>query len=246
MQDEPVAMLAPDKLTVPEPATAVGVPPQVLFRLLGVATTIPAGRVSENATPVSATAFAAGLVMVKLRVETPLTAMVVGLKALAMEGGATTSMEADAVPPVPPSVEVISPVVLLCVPGAMPTTFTENVHEAEAASVAPDRFTTENPETVPVVTVPVQVLVRPFGVAILRPTGSVSPKPMPLSDVLVLGFWTVKVSVVPPLSGMLAAPNALIRTGGAVTVIDALDVLPTPLSVALTVTLLFLTPDVVP
>jgi hypothetical protein len=213
---------------------------------LGVATTIPAGRVSEKATPVSATAFAAGFVMVKVSVETPLTAISVGLNALAIEGGATTSMEADAVPPVPPSVEVIDPVVLFCVPGAMPTTFTENVHEAEAASVAPDRLTVENPETDPVEAAPVQVLVRPLGVATLRPAGSVSPKPMPLRDVLGFEFWTVKVSVVLPFSGMLAAPNALISVGGAAIVIDALDVLPTPLSVALTVTLLFLTPELVP
>lgn len=43
--------LAPDKLTDDEPSTAVAVPPQVLFRLPGVATTKPAGRLSVNATP---------------------------------------------------------------------------------------------------------------------------------------------------------------------------------------------------
>ena len=182
---------------MPDPATAVGVPPHVPPRLLGVATTIPDGSVSEKATPVSATAFAAGLVKVKVSVETPFTAMIVGLKALAMEGGATTSMEADAVPPVPPSVEVIAPVVLFCVPGAMPTTFTEKLQELDAARVPPERFTTENPETVPVVMVPApHEPVSPFGVATLRPAGSVSPNPIPLSDELALGFWTVNVSVV--------------------------------------------------
>src|SRR5258708_29379522 len=50
------AMVPPDRLADPEPATAVAVPPQVLLRLLGGATTKPAGRVSVNATPFNATA----------------------------------------------------------------------------------------------------------------------------------------------------------------------------------------------
>ena len=45
---------------------------------------------------------------------------------------------------------------------------------------------------------------------------------------------------------MLAAPNALIMTGGATTVIEALEVLPVPPSVEVTWTLLFFTPAVVP
>ena len=56
----------------------------------------------------------------------------------------------------------------------------------------------------------------------------------------------VKVKLVAPFSGMLAAPNALMITGGATTVTLALDVFPVPAVVALTVTLLFLTPAVVP
>lgn len=44
----------------------------------------------------------------------------------------------------------------------------------------------------------------------------------------------VKVSEVEPFSGMLAAPNALIMTGGPFTVMDAFDVLPGPPSVDVT------------
>jgi hypothetical protein len=47
------AILAPDKLTEEEPATAVATPPHVLLRLFGVATTGPAGRLSVKATPLS-------------------------------------------------------------------------------------------------------------------------------------------------------------------------------------------------
>src|SRR5437762_8164486 len=56
----------------------------------------------------------------------------------------------------------------------------------------------------------------------------------------------VKVSEVEPLSGMEAAPNALMMTGGATTVILVFEVLPVPPSVEVTVTLLFLTPAVKP
>ena len=56
----------------------------------------------------------------------------------------------------------------------------------------------------------------------------------------------VKLSEVEPFSGMLAAPNALMITGGATTVIEALEVLPVPPSVEVTWTLLFFTPAVVP
>jgi len=45
---------------------------------------------------------------------------------------------------------------------------------------------------------------------------------------------------------MLAAPNALIITGGEFTVIEALEVFPAPPSVEVTVTLLFFTPAVAP
>src|SRR5712671_6070695 len=56
----------------------------------------------------------------------------------------------------------------------------------------------------------------------------------------------VKVKLVEPFSGMLAAPNALMITGGAATVMLAFDVFPVPPSVEVTCTLLFFTPAVVP
>lgn len=56
----------------------------------------------------------------------------------------------------------------------------------------------------------------------------------------------VKLSEVEPLSGMLAAPNALVMVGGPTTLTLALDVFPAPPLVELTLTLLFFTPAVVP
>src|SRR5262249_17722922 len=86
----------------------------------------------------------------------------------------------------------------------------------------------------------------PFGVETTRPAGSASVKPMPLSAAVVLLFCTVNCRLVEPFNGMLAAPNALISTGGPTTVTEAFEVLPRPLWVAVTVTLLFLTPALVP
>src|SRR5262249_22099022 len=125
---------------LPDPAVAVKVPPLQLPRApLGVATTRLAGRVSVKATPVSATVLAPGLVMVKVRVETLLGVITVGLNALVIDGGATTTMLAEAVPPVsgrnvpvPSSkVAVTWLVVLFLVPAVVPVTLSETVHELE-------------------------------------------------------------------------------------------------------------------
>jgi hypothetical protein len=109
-----VVTAPPDKLMLAEPATAVTVAaPQLLVASpFGVLTISPVGSASVNATPVNATVFAAGLVIVKVNEVVAFSAMLAGLKTLAMVGGATTGMLAEAVPPVPPSVEVTLPVVL--------------------------------------------------------------------------------------------------------------------------------------
>ena len=78
-----------------------------------LATTTLVGNVSLNATPVRAAVLAAGLVMVKVRVEVPFSAMVLGEKALLIVGGTSTANVAAAVAPVPPLVEVTFPVVLV-------------------------------------------------------------------------------------------------------------------------------------
>src|SRR5213080_783709 len=235
-------MVAPER-AMPAGAVVVKVPPHTVAEAL--ATVNPVGSVSVNATPVSGSTLAAGLVMVKVSEVVAFRAMVLGLNTLAIEGGASTFTLADAVPPVPPSAEVTFPVVLFCAPAAVPVTFTANVHELLAAMVAPDRLITLVP-CVAVVVPPPQLPVSPFGVEITRPAGSVSLKPTPVSVVVVLLFWMVKVRLVEPFSGMLPAPKALMITGGATTVIEALEVLPVPPSVEVTCTLLFFTPAVVP
>src|SRR5271155_1559113 len=88
VQEPLVARVAPARLTDEEPAAAVMVPaPQVPVKPLGVETTKPAGRLSVKATPVRATALAAGLVIVKLSEVEPFNATVAAPKDLVMTGG---------------------------------------------------------------------------------------------------------------------------------------------------------------
>jgi hypothetical protein len=178
------AIVAPVS-AIPVGAVVVRVPPQTVAEAL--ATASPAGKLSVKATPVSATACAAGLAMVKVNDVVEFSVIDAGLKALAITGGATTLMLAEAVPPVPPSLEVTAPVTLFFSPADVPVTFTENVHELLAANVAPDKLITL-PPAVAVIVPPPQVPVRPLGVDTTSPAGSVSVNPTPVKTVVVFGF----------------------------------------------------------
>src|SRR6185312_2805930 len=116
------AIVAPES-AIPVGAVVVKVPPQTVAEAL--ATVSPVGSVSVKATPVSGSTFAAGLVIVNVSEVVAFRTMLLGLKTLAIDGGASTLMLAEAVPPVPPSVEVTLPVVLFCKPAAIPVTFIE-------------------------------------------------------------------------------------------------------------------------
>jgi hypothetical protein len=245
VQEALAARVPAVKLTEPDPAVAVAVPPQELLRPLGVATTRPAGRVSVNATPVRPVP-AFGFVMVKVSEVVPFRAMLDPPNALVMVGGlaAATVTVAVEVFPVPPSFE-FTVTLLFFTPAVVPWTLSETVHEALAASVPAVRLTEPDPAVA--VVVPPQVLVRPLGVATTRPAGRVSVNATPVRPVPAFGFVMVKVSEVVPFRAMLDPPNALVMVGGlAATVRLALAVFPVPPSVEFTVTLLFLTPRVVP
>jgi hypothetical protein len=231
---EPFAvMLAPDKLTVLAPALApIAPPPQAPVRPFGVATTKPAGKASVNPTLVSARVFAAGFVMVKLKAVVPFSGIVAVANDLLIEGGSSTVMLADAVPPAPPSTEVTTPVVLFCAPAAVPMTFTLNVHDALMFSVAPVRLTLLPPALAAIVPPPHDP-VRPFGVATAMPPGNVSVKPTPVSAIaFAAGFAMVKLRLVLPFRATVGAPNVLVMVGGSATVTAAvLLIAPAPVSV---------------
>jgi hypothetical protein len=112
VQDALVARVPPERLMLDDPATAVAVPLHVVVNPLGVATTSPAGRVSLNATPVSAT-FVFGLAMLKVSDVLPFSGMLAAPKDFKMVGGVATVKLAEAVLPVPPLVDVTLPVVLV-------------------------------------------------------------------------------------------------------------------------------------
>ena len=75
----PTGKVALEKLTLPEPAVAVTVPPQVLVTPGVAATTSPPGRVSVK---LASVAIVFGLFIANESVEDTLTATVVGLKLL--------------------------------------------------------------------------------------------------------------------------------------------------------------------
>jgi hypothetical protein len=245
-----VAIDPPVRLIDVEFAVAVTVPPQLLVTPGVEATCRPPVSVSLNAIPFSDVVLAAGLVMVKVTVVVLFRGIAAALNAFEIVGGATIFTVAVLLAaPVPPSVEVIAPVVLLASPAAVPVTFTLRVHDALCATVPPERLITPVPAVA--VTVPLQVFATP-GVAATTSVpvvfGSVSLNATPVRSpaAVAFGLAIVKVTVVVPFSGMLAAPNAFEIVGGATTVIDAFEVLPVPALVEVAWTLLFFTPAVVP
>jgi len=97
VQDEFAATVAALKLTSEEPAVALEVPPHVLLRLFGVATTRPLGRVSVNATPVREL-LGLGFVITNVNdVEAPLRIWPAP-KVFVIDGGPSTRIEAVANP----------------------------------------------------------------------------------------------------------------------------------------------------
>src|SRR5262249_54103728 len=116
-----------------------------------------------------------------------------GANDLTIEGRATTVRLADAVVPVPSFVEAMALVVLLYAPALLTTTFTLNVHEPPAASVAPESDTLPDP-AVAVIVPPPHDPVNPFGEATVMPDGSESVNANPVADVELSVFVTVKLS----------------------------------------------------
>src|ERR1700691_438269 len=221
------ASVAPDRVTDVPPAAAAAVPPHVLVRPLGVATTKPEGKVSVNATPVSGMLFATGLASVNVREVVPFSGMLATPNALAMVGGRATDRLAVAVAPVPPLVDETVPVVLVCAPEAVPVTFTVSVQDAETAMFPPVRLTLPPPATA--VAVPPHVLTNAFGVATSSPAGNVSVNATSnCATVLAAGLVRVNVRLVVPFNAISCAPNALAIDGGATTMRVAEVVRPGP------------------
>ncbi len=128
------ATVPPLKVRVVAPATGanVGVPQPDLTILGTAATCIPAGRESEKATFVRA-ALGLGFVMVNVRVLVPFTLISSGEKDLLIVSPVDTVSVAEAVFPVPPFVEVTTPLVLIFEPLVVGVIFTLTVQVAPTA-----------------------------------------------------------------------------------------------------------------
>jgi len=237
------AIVAPLNVITPVALVVVKVPPHTV--VLESATVTPAGSVSVNPTPVSATV-EFGLVIVKVRVLVPFTGMFVGLNDLAIEGGATTVIVADAVLPCAVSFEVTFPLVLFFTPAVVPFTSTFTVQVPLAAIEPPLKVSVVSPAAG--VKVPVQVLLA-FGVAATSsPAGKLSVNATPVRAVVVFGLVMVNVSVAVPPSGIVAALKDLLICTGPITVnVAVFEVAPAPLSFELIAPLVFIhTPVVEP
>lgn len=200
------AIVPADKLTEPEPATAVTLPLQVLTRLFGVPTTRPAGKVSETARPVSPIVF--GLLIVNVIVVVPFNGIVAAPNALLIVGGEATVIVAFAVLPVPPFPE-LTVTLLLFTPDVVPITVATTVQEfpGVAMDAPPSEIV---PEPLTAVTDPLQVLVGTGGFTTTIPLGKLSINVMVVSAPgFAAGFVIVKVTVVVPPTGIDDAPNAL-------------------------------------
>ena len=175
--------------------------------------------------------------MVKLRLVEPFSGIEAAPNDLMMTGGPTTVMLALEVLPVPPFVE-LTVTLLFLTPAVVPCTLTETVQLAPAASVAALKLTEEDPATA--VAVPLQVVLMPLGVATTRPAGRLSVNAMPFNTEFTLLLVMVKVRLVVPFNGTVAAPNALVIEGGSMTVSVAEEVesAPVPAVVELIVTVL--------
>ena len=121
---------------------------------------------------------------------------------------ATVSVAVLLVVPVPPFVELTTPVMSLFTPTVVPVTFNEIVQVVPGVVMMPP-VRLMLPEPAFAVTVPPQLFVSPFGVATTNPVGKVSARATPVSaTVLAVGFVSVKVNVVVPPTATVVGLNA--------------------------------------
>jgi len=197
-----------------------------LVRPLGVETTKPDGNVSEKPMPLTPDVVFRFMI-VKVRVVLPFNGTLAPPNAWAIVGGPITMRVAVLlVEPVPPSLDVMAPVVLFRTPKPTPVTFKEMVHDPPGVSDVLFMLREVAPEFA--VTEPLQVVVRLLGVATANPAGRLSVKATLCKVTTVFTLVMVKFKLVEPPTGTDAAPNDLLIVGGAATVMPADAVLPVP------------------
>jgi hypothetical protein len=169
--------------------------------------TKPTGIGSEKPTPVRVTV-GLGFVMVNLSVLVVPSGIMKAPKAFEIEGGATTVIEAEAVLPLPPSVELIFPVVLFFTPNVVPVTTTVKMHVPFAGTVSGNSVTLPG-----VIDAKSAHVIEVMGAEAERPGGMLSLN-VTLVSGTAFGFVIANLMVVLVPSGIVAAPNDLMKVGG--------------------------------
>src|SRR5207245_89585 len=136
------------------------------------------------------------------------------------------AMLADALLPVPPSVDVTVLVRLVKLPGTLATTFTLNVQDPLAGRVAPARLIVALPATA-VGAVPLQDPLTPFGVATNILAGRVSLNAT-LVRAIPFGLVIVKVKLTGVPTGTATYPKLLLIVAGLTTSNVAVAAVPLP------------------
>jgi len=108
VHDALAARLAADRLTLPEPAAAVIVPPQLFVKPLGVDTTSPVGNESVNPTPVRVVPVF-GFERLKVKLVVPFNGIEVAPNALLMVGGVGPLEPPPLLPPHPLRLSSVPP-----------------------------------------------------------------------------------------------------------------------------------------
>ena len=140
---------------------------------------IPWGSRSMKLTPVSATVFSLGFVIVNFKVEISPVWIDGGVNVFVITGGETTINMSEPVFPVPPSIEVIADVVLVRFPPIVETTSTLITQELPGPSGPPPVNLTKPSPGLPPVRVPVQSVNKFDGVATNIPRGKGSSSTIP-------------------------------------------------------------------
>ena len=207
-----IGITPPARITEPVPAVAVTVPPQVLTKPLGLATSKPAGRLSVTATPDRAVV-AFGLVMVMVKVVTPFSGITATPNALLIVGGmATITVAVAGFKLWGASVVVRRELVFTFTPTVVPRITYVRVQVPFAGMVPPVTVTLlafSDPARKQ------EFTMAPAGK--LRPVGRMSENATPVTGIA-LGLVNVKVSVVVAPRGKAGAPNAFVIAGGKATI----------------------------
>src|SRR5215469_10901611 len=107
---------------------------------------------------------------------------------MASDGGEATVRLADAMFPLPPSMELTA-VKLFFTPSVTAMTSRLSVQDAPTTRVAPVSITPVEPGAA--VVAPKHDPVKPLGLAIIKPTGRLSTKPTPVKATATFGFVMV-------------------------------------------------------